>query len=698
VGRAVEVLEEVLERSKQKYGENSLPTTKMRSLLTERREELNGVISAIKKYVSACNAALADGDLEESKNYVNEALKLCHNAGLSPNKVEACGTADKLSERIKEIERRVSEAAREIGTLLKDAEASLNAGEPARAIALIVNALTKCNEMTPFMNCNEIKTRLSNTLSKYPNPQVALILEDALKHASEETTSTIKALHQNYVHYLNNLKREVASSLNKFEELLRKRKLRSAGEVAEKAYSKCLEAGISGKYLSRVDECVKAQEALARIRRYEEFLKTGVVVSIPPRTRLKWFKMTVKARNKLDENIEGAYIDFSPAKDYLELPTEKLVLPPLYPGMEIAREVKVTSLYIGNNIVIPYRVCLNDLCVEKRGRIAVGALEAEAGVGGVKEVDILVGKSVTGLESLQIIPRPAQNLPKEVMISEYRCTHMLGSGGFSVTLLCTKMGMNTVLKIPPEAYLRLISGAEVTQETLDLKDEVLKTFDREARILHELKHPNVVKLMEYSLEPFPYLAFEYCELGDLRRVLSTATKLKPKVALEVMIPITAAVAHAHAREKPIVHMDIKPENILLTRDYVPKLTDFNIAKILSTVSRTSAGKGYTQGYAAPEQLGLEGYPPPHTYTDVFALGVVLYELITGVRPYPIETYQNNFRNPPKPKPPSQLNPETPRDLDDILEITLRPNPDERYRDATQLLKDLWDVYQQHYYG
>lgn len=426
-----------------------------------------------------------------------------------------------------------------------------------------------------------------------------------------------------------------------------------------------------------------------------------MMVTIPARTRLGWFKMGVVARNRVGEELTGVFIDFGPAKHFLELPEERMVLPPLYPGMEIAREVRVRSLFAGT-IVIPYRVCLEDLCVEKRGRVVVGgsvAREFTSLVSGAPSgAEFLVGKGVPGLEAIGLGPRQAQPLPIEASVGEYRCTHLLGSGGFSVTLLCSRGGVNAVLKIPPEAYWILLSGGSREVKTLHLRDELLKAFDREARVLKELRHPNVVRLLEHGNTPFPYLAFEYCELGELRRFMTAAARLKPKVALEVMIPVTAAVAAAHAREKPVVHMDIKPENILITRDYVPKLTDFNIARIMGTVSRTSAGKGYTQGYAAPEQLGIEGYPPPSTYTDVFALGVVLYELITGVRPYPIETYQNNFRNPPKPKPPSQLNPEIPRDLDDILQITLQPNPDDRYKDATQLLKDLWDTYQHHYYG
>ena len=588
-----------------------------------------------------------------------------------------------------------------IEALSSEAETLASSGDLVAALIKASEAITVCSSGKPFTNCSSVERLPETLLSNTPIATAYFTISTALESAAEEVKEILAPLASKVEDEFKKSISRVLDALKKFDEDFKTGKYSNALTAAEEAVKLCREMGVIGDLVGRVEECSRAEEALRRIKRLRGFLEKDVVVAIPAKTRLGWFKIGIMARNRLGVELTGVYVDFEPARHYLEFPEEKIVLPPLYPGMEIAREVKVRSLFTGT-IVIPYRVCLGDLCVEKRGKIVVGgaaALESVAPLSNIPhDVGVLVGKGVSGLEALGLGPRQAQPLPAEVSIGEYKCTHILGSGGFSVTLLCSRGGVNTVLKIPPEAYWMLLSGGSPDVETLQLRDELLKAFDREARVLRELKHPNIVRLIEYGVSPFPYLAFEYCELGELRRALSAAARLKPKVALEVMIPITAAVATAHAREKPIVHMDIKPENILVTRDYVPKLTDFNIAKIIGTVSRTSAGKGYTQGYAAPEQLGLEGYPPPGTYTDVFALGVVIYELITGIRPYPIETYQNNFRNPLKPKPPSQLNPESPRDLDDILEIALQPNPDDRYRDAAQLLKDLWDVYQQYYYG
>ena len=584
-----------------------------------------------------------------------------------------------------------------VESLASEAESLASSGDLVRALIKAGEAVATCASGEPFMECGEVRELPAKLLLGRSVAEAYLAVKDALRVASEDVKRFLAPLLARLEGDLSEGLGKVSDALSRFSKSFEVRKFGDALSAAEEAVRMCEELGVSGSLAGRFKECSEALEAVRRVGRLKEFLQRDVAVRIPARTRLGWFKVGVMVRNRSGEELTGVYIDFGPAKHYLELPEERIVLPPLYPGMEIAREVKVRSLFTGT-IVIPYRVCLGDLCVDKRGRVVVGGrLGAEALTPTLAGAEVLTGKGVPGLEALGLGPRQAQSLPTSVRVGEYVCTHLLGSGGFSVTLLCSKSGMNAVLKVPPEAYWILLSGGSPDVDTLDLRDELLRAFDREARVLRELRHPNVVRLLEYSVNPFPYLAFEYCELGELRRVLSTVPRLKPKVALEIMIPVTAAVAHAHAREKPIVHMDIKPENILLTRDYVPKLTDFNIAKIIGTVSRTSAGKGYTQGYAAPEQLGLEGYPPPHTYTDVFALGVVLYELITGVKPYPIETYQRNFRNPPTPKPPSQLNPETPRDLDDILNIALQPNPDDRYRDATQLLNDLWDTYQQHYY-
>ena len=208
-------------------------------------------------------------------------------------------------------------------------------------------------------------------------------------------------------------------------------------------------------------------------------------------------------------------------------------------------------------------------------------------------------------------------------------------------------------------------------------ERVLKRFEREAKALAKLSHPNIVHVHDYGeYESAPYLVMEYLPGGTLKQNLGKPMHWKE--AVKLLLPISEALDYAHSQN--IIHRDIKPSNILLTQRGQPMLSDFGIAKILeseetATLTGTGVGVG-TPEYMAPEQwIGQAG-----TQADLYSLGVVLYELVTGRKPYTADTPAAILlkqANDPLPRP-RQFAPALPETVEKVLFKALAKKPDERY--------------------
>ncbi|MFZ5880891.1 MAG: protein kinase domain-containing protein [Chloroflexota bacterium] len=215
----------------------------------------------------------------------------------------------------------------------------------------------------------------------------------------------------------------------------------------------------------------------------------------------------------------------------------------------------------------------------------------------------------------------------------------------------------------------------------DQVERVLKRFEREARALAALSHPNIVRVIEYGKhEDEPYLVMEYVPGGTLRQKLGRPMPWWQ--ALELLAPLARALQYAH--QQGIVHRDIKPSNILLTQDGVPMLTDFGIAKMLNPEdgltlnTTTGAGMG-TPDYMSPEQGLGEAVD---ARTDIYSLGVVLYEMLTGRKPFSADTAMAvivKHINDPLHKP-SQAVPGLPGAVDSLVLKALAKKPEQRYPD------------------
>jgi tetratricopeptide (TPR) repeat protein len=214
-------------------------------------------------------------------------------------------------------------------------------------------------------------------------------------------------------------------------------------------------------------------------------------------------------------------------------------------------------------------------------------------------------------------------------------------------------------------------------------------FRTEALAVARLSHPNVVQVFEVGeCQGHPYLTLEYVAGGSLADRLR-AGPLQPRPAAELVERLARAVQAAH--DKGVVHRDLKPANVLLAADGTPKLTDFGLAKRLDVeAGQTQSGAVLgTPSYMAPEQAAGKGEAVGPA-ADVYALGAILYELLTGRPPFQgpttLETVLHVLAD--EPVPPSRFQPKTPRDLETICLKCLRKEPVRRYASAAELARDL----------
>lgn len=299
--------------------------------------------------------------------------------------------------------------------------------------------------------------------------------------------------------------------------------------------------------------------------------------------------------------------------------------------------------------------------------------------------------------------------PGTIIRGKYRIQRLLGRGGMGAVYLAEH-----ILLARPRA-LKFISG-DLTQDPA-----FLRRFRREALAAIELRHPNVVEVvdLDQAEDGSPYIAMEFVDGPDLRHALNSSLNCHPERsaaeskdlrlpfgafpverALHIARGIAQGLAAAHA--KGIIHRDVKPENILLanpnTSAETPKLLDFGIAAVHETVTAVSRTRGLmlTPPYASPEQW--RGLPADQLdgRADLYALGGVLYEMLTGQTPFHAhnsEGWMYQHLN-EQPQPPSHLRPELAnwQGLDALVLSLLAKDRDQRPRDAAEFTAQLDAVY------
>ena len=258
-------------------------------------------------------------------------------------------------------------------------------------------------------------------------------------------------------------------------------------------------------------------------------------------------------------------------------------------------------------------------------------------------------------------------------LGRYHILEQLGEGGMAIVYKAYDT------RLERDVAVKVIRTEKLTIETMG---KTLKRFEREAKALAKLTHPNIVPITDYGEhDGKPYLVMPYLPGGTLKQKLGKPIPWEDAVRL--LIPIARALHYAH--QQGIIHRDIKPSNILITQSGEPMLTDFGIAKILldteETADLTGTGMGVgTPEYMSPEQFQGKGVD---ARTDVYSLGVVLYEMITGRKPYQADTpaavlIKQVTEALPRPK---SFVPDLPDAMEKMLLKALAKNKEDRFQDV-----------------
>ncbi len=254
-------------------------------------------------------------------------------------------------------------------------------------------------------------------------------------------------------------------------------------------------------------------------------------------------------------------------------------------------------------------------------------------------------------------------------IGKYEILGQIASGGFGVIYRARDP------HIGREVAIKMCSTPDA---------EVRQRFEREARVVGNLVHPNITLVFDYGLEgDVPYIVQELLSGYDLDQLAGAAVLSDPTTVVSILIQVCDGLDYAHQRG--VIHRDIKPSNIRVLEDGTVKIMDFGIAKSLdggSKLTQTGVALG-TAGYLAPEQIQggeVDGR------ADIFALGVVGYELLTGVRPFAGSSLSNvlyRILN-DEPEPPAKISAACPPDLDAVIRRAMAKAPGERWQSAREL--------------
>lgn len=259
----------------------------------------------------------------------------------------------------------------------------------------------------------------------------------------------------------------------------------------------------------------------------------------------------------------------------------------------------------------------------------------------------------------------------QVLDGRYRVDGRIAVGGMATVYRAVDTRLDRVLAL------------KVMHPTLAADVSFVERFIREAKSIARLSHPNVVGVYDQGADgAYVYLAMEYIAGCTLRDVLRERGALQPRAALDILEPVLAALGAAH--RAGFVHRDMKPENVLIGDDGRVKVADFGLVRAVDTVTNTTGTILGTVSYLAPEQIE---HGTADTRVDVYACGVVLYEMLTGAKPHSGESpaqvlYQHLHEDVP---PPSAVVPGLAVELDELVASATARTPDVRPYDAVALL-------------
>src|SRR6266481_1747758 len=260
---------------------------------------------------------------------------------------------------------------------------------------------------------------------------------------------------------------------------------------------------------------------------------------------------------------------------------------------------------------------------------------------------------------------------------------------YKLTEVIARSGMASIFKAIDQVYGSTVA---IKVPYMQFESDVVfyGRFQREEEVGRRLNHPNIIKVLTPKRKSRMYIAMEYVEGLSLRGMMREPGGMPEEKALDIARQICEALVYMHGQG--VVHRDLKPENILVTTDGQIKIMDFGIALDESARRLTWSGLSSTIGtpdYMAPEQVsGRRG----DVRTDIYSLGVILYEMLTSHLPYSGPNVYNVMRakTADDPQPPTAFKPDLDPKLEEIVLHAIERNPRDRYASAGQILEDLRD--------
>lgn len=284
--------------------------------------------------------------------------------------------------------------------------------------------------------------------------------------------------------------------------------------------------------------------------------------------------------------------------------------------------------------------------------------------------------SMTDSQKVELQHRP----PDVKNLGRYQVTGILGKGAMGLVY----KGIDPAINRPVALKTIRLDFVNDPEEMAELKERL----HREAQAAGKLSHPNIVTVYDVGSEgPLQYIAMEFLEGVTLEDLIKKKTRFNYRIIAQIIMQICNALDYAH--DQGIVHRDIKPANIMILSDYRVKVMDYGIARIDSnSMTKTGIAMG-TPNYISPEQL--KGMAIDRR-ADLFSLGVVVYEMLLGRRPFKGENITSliySIMN-HEPQKPSDINPHVPLLFDHIIAKALKKDPAARYQRASELSNDMKD--------
>jgi eukaryotic-like serine/threonine-protein kinase len=264
-------------------------------------------------------------------------------------------------------------------------------------------------------------------------------------------------------------------------------------------------------------------------------------------------------------------------------------------------------------------------------------------------------------------------MPEAIILNNrYRLDEVIGSGGMAMVYRARDLMLERTVAV------------KLLREDFSGDAAFRERFRQEAMAAANLYHPNIVTIHDFGLDNGRFfIVMENVAGNDLKSIIAKRGRMKVDEAIALMVQACAGIGYAH--RAGLVHCDIKPHNILVTPDVRLKVADFGIARALASIQpdeKSNVVWGSPQ-YFSPEQAA--GYAPSPA-SDVYSLGVVMYEMVTGRLPFIAATATELARmhRDTAPTPPSKVNPSIPASLDQIIMKVLSKEPSSRYRTADQM--------------